>query len=182
MSEKVALRDRPFVFFDLETTGLDADKHEILEIGALLVDPEALDVLDSFNCCVKPEHIETADPQALKINGYSEEAWLDALPLKEGLERFARWGEHGLLVGYNVCFDWSFLRCGFNSTGVKHTFDYHRIDVPSIAFALFFDDPLFEDLGLRAVSQFFGIKRGTAHRALPDAEATYQVFRKLIDM
>ncbi len=141
-----------------------------------------MEVLDSFNCRVKPQHIETADEYALEMNGYSEKAWRDALHLEDALERFARWGEDGLLVGYNVCFDWGFLRRGFNSTGVEHTFDYHHIDVPSIAFALFFDDPLFEDLGLRSVSQFLNIKRGTAHRALPDAEATYQVFRKLIDM
>jgi len=52
---KVDLTHLPerFVVFDLETTGLDPSKHEIIEIGAIRVNRDS-DQHESFQALVKP--------------------------------------------------------------------------------------------------------------------------------
>ena len=59
-----------FVVFDLETTGLDASQHEIIEIGCVLTTP-SFEVIEKFEFKIKPERIENADPIAMKINHYN---------------------------------------------------------------------------------------------------------------
>lgn len=63
------------VVVDLETTGLNPDDHEILQIGALKVDERTLAVIDAFEIKVKPQHIDTAEESALEINRYDPELW-----------------------------------------------------------------------------------------------------------
>jgi len=57
-------KKRPLAIVDIETTGDDELKHEILEIGLLVVRQKDLEVIDSGNWLVKPHHIETAVPAA----------------------------------------------------------------------------------------------------------------------
>jgi DNA polymerase III epsilon subunit-like protein len=70
------MREKKLAFIDLETTGMDPLKHEIIEIGCLLAkldDKGQYVELESFELKVKPEHIETAEQEALRVNGYDED-------------------------------------------------------------------------------------------------------------
>lgn len=58
-------RERPLAIVDVETSGDDELKHEILEIGLVVVRQQDLAVLDSASWRVRPHHIESAVPAAL---------------------------------------------------------------------------------------------------------------------
>ena len=55
------MKKHNLAFIDIETTGLNLLKHEIIEIGCVLTTPE-LKVIEEFELKIKPEHIENADP------------------------------------------------------------------------------------------------------------------------
>ena len=74
------MRKHNLAFIDIETTGLDVIDHEIIEIGCVLTTPN-LKVIEEFELKIKPEHLEIADPTAMKINHYKEELWIDAIGL-----------------------------------------------------------------------------------------------------
>jgi len=76
------LPDRDLCFFDLETTRLDL-KAEIIEIGAIRVEPRGLKVLNELELKIKPLRIEAADPEGLAISGYNENDWMEAVALEE---------------------------------------------------------------------------------------------------
>jgi oligoribonuclease (3'-5' exoribonuclease) len=59
---------RPYIAIDIETTGLDPDTCQVLEIGAVLNDPDK-GLLDcpTFRACVKHEVIK-GTPRALQMN------------------------------------------------------------------------------------------------------------------
>ena len=109
--KKTAL-ERDLVFVDLETTGFDPDTHEILEIAAIRTTPDASTVVGSFECLVLPEHIQSASPEALVINGYSEGEWaFDGVSLDLALDKFLNICFGGVtLVAHSATFDWGFLR------------------------------------------------------------------------
>lgn len=110
------------IFYDLETTGLDFNRHAIIQIaGTILVNDE---VKESFNFKMKPFKGAEIDPGALKanntteaeINKYDEptEAFQKFIGvLTPHINRFDR-NDKAFLVGYNNAkFDDQFLRQWF---------------------------------------------------------------------
>ena len=171
-------RERPLAIVDIETTGDDELKHEILEIGLLLVCQKDLEVIDSGNWLVKPHHIETATPAALERNGYNENDWRDARELGEVMPEFSQKTKDAIFAAFNVSFDWAFIKNAFRITGVPNLMDYHRLDVMTLAWAAAGDK--LERFNLKAVSEFFGVPpEPDVHRALNGAETALAVLRKI---
>ena len=105
-------------FVDLETTGLDPSRHDIIELGIIRVDARTLEVLDEHEALVAPERLGEAQLDVLAINGFTTAAWEHALPLREALLEVAPLLDGALVAGHNVGFDWAFLETGFRRTGL----------------------------------------------------------------
>ncbi|PIS12243.1 3'-5' exonuclease [candidate division WWE3 bacterium CG09_land_8_20_14_0_10_47_33] len=173
-------RNQNLLFIDLETTGLDPTRHEIIEIGAILVSGKTLKIEKEYQTRVKPEHPETADKKALKLSGLSPTSWKKAKPLIQVLKELNKLAPGAMLVGHNITFDWTFLEIAYRNAGISWTFDYHRLDVLSIAYAYALNDPKIKRLRLQALAEHFSIKGGKKHRALGDARTAYKIFLKLV--
>jgi len=175
------MRKHNLAFLDIETTGLDVIEHEIIEIGCVLVTYE-LKVIEEFELKIKPEHISNADPVSLKISHYNPLLWEDALSLKDGMEILSGKVQDAILVGQNVAFDSSFLEHAFSKNGIKNSMHYHKLDTISIAWAKFHKDIDFEHFSLREMCLYFGIKNEGIHTGLGDARATYELYKKLMEL
>ena len=175
------MRKHNFAFIDIETTGLDLQKNEIIEIGCVLTDPD-LKIIKEFEFKIKPKHIEYADPVALKINHYNEEDWASAYSLSDAMEIFAHKVKGSIMVGQNVAFDSSFIEYAFSLTNIKNTMHYHRLDTVSIAWAKMHKNKDFEHFSLREMCLYFGIKNKNSHTGLGDARATYELYKKLMSL
>lgn len=175
------MRKHNLAFIDIETTGLDVIDHEIIEIGCVLTTPD-LKVLEEFKLKIKPEHLEIADPTAMKINHYKEELWIDAISLKEAMKILSGKVKDCIMVGQNMAFDFSFLEHAFAKYHIKNTMHYHKLDTISIAWAKFHQDTDFEHFSLREMCLRFGITNEHAHSALSDARATFELYKKLMSL
>jgi DNA polymerase III epsilon subunit family exonuclease len=106
------------IAFDLETTGLDVSKEEIIEIGAILFSvkeskgrmvPEKLGEFQSFIKASKP-----VPEKASEINKITNEMLLDAPPCAEVLKKFKTFcDDANYLVAHNAPFDCSFLNAAY---------------------------------------------------------------------
>ena len=171
---------KPLVFLDLETTGLNPSRHEILEIGAIRVDGESFHETARIELRVLPERIETADPVALAMNGYSPVTWKDALPLASALASLSPLLDGCQLAGHNVCFDRGFLDAAWRRTRVTPPkMDHHILDTASLAWPLL-GAGIVDSLSLSTVCRRFGISTERSHRALPDAERSLKLARVLL--
>ncbi len=175
------MRKHNFAFIDIETTGLDVLKHEIIEIGCVITTP-TLEVIEEFNLKIKPEHIETAEKVSLKVSNYKEEEWVDALSLNEAMKILYIKTKDAIMVGQNVAFDSGFLEHAFSKTDTANTMHYHKLDTISIAWAKFHNDPNFEHFSLREMCARFGIINENPHTGLGDARATYELYKKLMEL
>ncbi|MEK7555752.1 MAG: 3'-5' exonuclease [Patescibacteria group bacterium] len=185
------MKERNLAFIDLETTGLELKRHEIIEIGCIVArqiqrEPgekggASLQVIEEFEIKVKPEHFETADPVSLEINGYREDDWKDALSLSAAMQIVAEKTKEANIVAHNVAFDWMFLEKAFEETGVKNMMHYHKLDTIPIAFAKLYDVPEVQKFSLRSLCEYYGIENKKAHTALSDARATYELYRRLMN-
>jgi DNA polymerase III alpha subunit (gram-positive type) len=169
--------ERPLIVIDVETTGLDPQLDDLIEIGAIKLDQKTLEEVGSFERKVRLQHPERIAPEAIAINGYTEEGWLEAVALETAMGEFAPFAADGVFVAHNVCFDYGFVAESFRRSGVKDTMDYHRIDLPSIAWSRFPDRT---KLNLSEIARDLGIgAEPTPHRALTGARWATAVLRKL---
>ena len=104
-----------FVVFDLETTGLDPRKHEILEFGAIRVNRDSINH-DTFQSLVKPSR--KVPKKITELTGINQ-AMLDAegVPIESALREFLNFVGDLHLVSFNADFDMAFLQ----STATKHS-------------------------------------------------------------
>lgn len=96
-----------FIVFDLETTGLDPQRDEIIEIGAIRVNRDSIHH-ETFQMLVKPTR--DVPEQITSLTGITQ-AMLDAegVPIEEALPAFLNFVGDLRLVAYNAEFDLGFL-------------------------------------------------------------------------
>jgi DNA polymerase III epsilon subunit family exonuclease len=169
------LEEAEFVVFDLETTGLSAQRNRICEVGAVRV--RALELVDSFESLVNPG---VALPQQVaRLTGLRDQELRRAPSVTGVLRRFLVFAGDDLLVAHNAKFDQRFLEQQLLS---KHG---RRLSEPALctaALARRLLEGRVRRVGLASLAHFFGVPTRPCHRALPDAEATAQVLVQLIGL
>lgn len=173
---------RDLVFVDVETTGLDPDRHELLEVAAIRVDGVHLEpVTRFFTARIRPSApgIAGADLRALEVNGYTAELWADAISLEEAMQQLAPVLEGAMVAGHNVRFDWAFLSRALAQCRLPVPETYHLLlDTASLAWLLVTTGRT-QSLSLDAACTALGISRPSPHRALDDAAASLRVAREI---
>ncbi len=179
--EDVRVTEMDLVFFDTETTGLELS-NELIEIGLVKVRRGTYEVVAEESIKIKPLHPERSNPEALRINGYTDAGWADAVDLKTGLTRFLTYTAGCMLVGHNLAFDWMHLKKSLEQCGLTANYYYKGLDTFSLAWQQLRSDPKFKRFSLSELAPHFGVNQGTAHRALDDARTTYGIFIKLAEL
>lgn len=166
-----------FVAIDLETTGLDPDACEIIEIGAVRF-AGGVEV-DRFTTLVQPR-IKWLPDEIVALTGITN----GDLVGKPRIEKVARnlidFVGASPILGQNVGFDLGFLAA---SPLLATSFSSSRTatrshDVGSLARFLY---PCLDSYGLASLATTFGSKTRPRHRAADDAAATGEVFVKLLE-
>jgi exodeoxyribonuclease X len=167
--------DATFCVVDTETTGLDPEVDELLEIGAILVDWRGRPCFGAptLDALIKP--INPLRPDNSAIHGFIDEDLADAPSLAHAAERFRRFlcDEFGsrvhCLVAHHMQFDAGFLPTTLDLTPSLCT--------KRLAMHLVPEAPNWKNQTLRYffrdVARHPDIRAlGDAHRALPDVTVT----------
>jgi predicted DnaQ family exonuclease/DinG family helicase len=174
-----------FVVVDLETTGLDPEKDQIIEVGAIkFVDGEEIDSLD-----------ELIDPRIpipefiTRLTGISDQDVAGKPYIEDVFPRLDQFLSGAAMVGQQVNFDASFLEYHyrkqnndyFNWENTLLRFKYLdnlRLDTLFLSRILL---PFNTGFKLGELAENFGYELENAHRAVEDARATGHVFLELVD-
>lgn len=175
------MRKHNFAFVDIETTGLNLALHEIIEIGCVITTP-ALELIEEFELKIKPERLEDADKTSMKINHYNSADWKGAISLRDAMKILGKKVKDCIMVGQNVAFDSGFLEHAFAQNKILNTMHYHKLDTISIAWAKLHHEPDLEHFSLRELCKRFDIKNEQAHNALSDARATFELYKRLMEL
>lgn len=162
-----------FVVFDIETTGFSPVSNRIIEIGAVkVVNGE---ITDRFSTFVNPQvpipfRIE-------KLTNINDSMVMDAPLIETVVPEFLDFCGDAILVAHNASFDMSFIKENVQRQHLNREFTY--VDTLGIARVLL---PNQAKHTLDAVCKTLGISLENHHRAVDDAEATAQMFVKMIPM
>jgi len=158
---------RTYIALDLETTGLNADRDAIIEVGAVKFHGD--EVLDTFSTFVRPGRPIPAE--ITELTGIRDEDVKGAPGLHDVLSRLARFVGERPIVGHSVEFDLSFLR--------RHSqkFENELLDTFELSSILL---PHADRYSLKSLATMLGIELEQAHRALDDAQASHRLFWTLL--
>lgn len=160
-----------YLIIDTETTGLDADRHEMIGFGAIVL--YNLQIIESYEIWILPENIEKADSKALEVNGYDPEKWRNrAVSQSKGAERigfFMSRHVDATLVGHNVQFDIKFLKALSNKQKREIPIRYPYLDTRDLCRAAFMPLGL-QSMSLDNICAWLNWRRRKAHTGLSDAE------------
>ena len=160
------------IFCDIETTGLDPSRHEIISICIITEYPMGS---STWSALIKPRRIWTADSRALQINGYNEAAWETAIDIEEAVEMIDQRIHGGLFIGYNPSFDMSFIRKALKDYGYD-TPRIRMIDVMTLAHEHLIG---IGSLSLYSVRKYLGMSTAKAHTAYQDTKDTRDIYNLL---
>ena len=159
----------PFIVADLETTGLDSNKHEIIEIAAIKVNRDSNNHV-FFTGLVKPK--KKIPAKITSITGITNEmVETDGEAIESIIPQFLNFIEELRLVFYNAPFDMSFLNKAASDLGIK-------IKNP-ISDALTMSRQAWPNLPsykLTDLAKMGNLDTSGAHRALEDCKMTMTVY------
>ena len=174
--KKVTLnKQTSYVVVDIETTGLDSAKDEIIEIGALKVEEGV--ITKEFSVLLKND-VHVPD-DIVELTGITDDVLeKEGVDIKKALEKFREFCEDSELVGHNVNFDLQFLQREFIKNGFppmrNKTTDTMRIARRKIESK--------SGHKLQKVAEYFGIVYNELYRALSDCYLTYEIYEKLREL
>lgn len=173
-SESRLLKELDFVVVDIEATGAKMPPNRIIELGAYRI--RGGQIVDNFMTLVNPE---IPIPRfVIALTGISNEMVKQAPLFAEVAPGWLEFVEDAVLIAHNAPFDTNFL-----NHEISRVYPGHRMINPHLCTVTLSRRavPGLANYRLETVADHFSIPIFDRHRAGSDAQATAEVFLRILD-
>lgn len=161
-----------YIVFDLETTGTNYNKNEIIEIAAIKCVGQTI---YEFNELVSIQSILPLN--IVFLTGITNEMLYDAKPIETVLPEFLDFIGNCKLVGHNIkAFDIHFINKACRDLNLS-TIKNEIIDTLTLSRNIL---PNLENHKLSTICDYYGIDSSNAHRALSDCYMCNECYQNLL--
>ena len=186
------LKEKTYVVFDIETTGLSQTRDKIIEIAAYKISGGL--VVDRFEELIDPG--EKLLKKIVELTNITDEMLIGKPKINEVLPKFHDFIKDSCLVAHNATFDIGFLYENFKRLGIDYE-TFPVIDTLNLS-RYFYNDkykeinharyyitdngkiPELKRFNLKALTRFFKVTLDSHHRATHDAYALSEVFLMML--
>jgi len=187
------LKDRAFALIDTETTGFDEKKHQILEVGILII--KNMKLISELNISIKHKEytITSSAMEANKIDIVEHEKKAvtqddAAVAIISFLKEYKFNDDPFIAVGQNIDFDLRFLEAMFLKLGkikeYRECISYRKLDIMQLALIRNLEGKISiekQDLDTLLKTLDINIPEDR-HRALVDCYLEFEGLSKLINL
>ncbi|MEA1974856.1 MAG: PolC-type DNA polymerase III, partial [Bacillota bacterium] len=164
--------NQEFVIFDIETTGLNKQKDDITEIGAIMIRNKQ--IISRYSSLVKP--FKEIPENVVELTGITNEMVENERGIDEVLPEFLDFIGDRPLVAHNAIFDIAFIKRETNK--MKIDFNPIVLDTMTLGKMLLKKIKRFR---LKTVANHLKVSLEGHHRAINDAATTALIFIKLLE-
>ncbi len=180
--------NKDLLLIDIESTGLDPNKHEIIQLAGILLDKKTLKEKKSFVSFIRPKNWKTRDKESMAVNKISFEKLHHAPSVSQALKKFNRAFPKNVVLSYYVgIMDIIFLQSAYKKSQMKYPFDYHTFNIWSLFYPYMAkknklkNKKQFAGFGLEDMLKHFKIQvPNNLHDALVDCQIEAEVLRKVV--
>lgn len=172
LAELVKALGSPIACLDLETTGTNAARDRVTEVGLVRIDTEGR--TERWSSLVDPDC--WIPPEITRLTGIDADIVASAPVFRELSDKLLEKLDGHILVAHNARFDTGFLKQSFRREGI--TF------VPSVLCSVKLSRALFpgeRGHGLDAVMRRLGLTCDARHRAMGDAQVVADLLGRLAE-
>lgn len=173
--QSTPLRALTYVAFDSETTGLNPEKDDVVQIGAVRIVNGKTVPGEVYEKLVNPGR--PIPPGSTKVHHITNEMVADAAVFSDVCCGFHRFTKGAVLIAHNAPFDMAFLHREEKNTGLK--FDHPVIDTVHLS-AIVFGGSAEHTLDALCDRLQITIPPEVRHTAMGDAVATAAAFNALL--
>ncbi len=160
-----------FIVVDVETSGLQPNRHRVLSVAALTLDSTG-QVTEEFHTLLDPG----CDPGPVHIHGLTAEVLRGAPRFEQVHPRLTALLTGRVLVAHNAVFDFGFLAGEFDRAGGTLPVQ-RRLCTLALARRIGLPTP---DYTLATLASYYGVPQVRAHDALDDTRVLAHVLRALV--
>lgn len=172
-AENETINDSVYVVFDLETTGFNPWKEDLLEIGAVKI--QNGEITEEFKSFLKPGGSIPAEIQ--KLTGITPEMVRDAPEPADVLRSFLDFCGGSVLVAHNARFDVDFLKAKCQQF-FNQKLNLVYLDTLTLSRSVW---PDFKSYRLNAIARELSIELANHHRAVDDSRCAAGILLKAFE-
>ncbi len=179
---------KDLLVLDIESTGIDYEKNEIIQLAAILLDKKTLKEKKAFNSFIRPRNWKNRSAEAMAVNGITWDMVKDAPNLKTVLRQFQNtFGTDVTIAPYGTIMDTAMLRIAYRKSHMRYQFDYHVFDIWPLVYTYLAKKKLlsnrrrFAGFSLDDAAKHFKLRTPEGrHTALTDCQIEAEVLRQII--
>ena len=165
------LSDCRLIVLDLETTGLNPSRDEVIAIGAVAIRGGIIHLSDQFDLILRRPELDIRE--TVLIHGIGPEALTQGQETEDALLYLLEWMNGDPILAYNSAFDQKFLERTLRAQ-IGYTLSHTWMDVADLMPA-FFPNARTGGKGLDHWADYFGLEVTERHHAASDALATAEL-------
>ena len=171
---------KDLLFFEIQTTGQDPDKDNIIQLSAVLLDRDNLLEKANFNTFIRTSYMDNVIEHLARV------LQIDFLEMKkspkvfDAMKKFkTQMGTDFLLATHNLN-NLLFLRNAFKKSALKFEYDIHILELWTLGYIYTLN------VGLRKMPTFhtfldhFRLKQHRPYDAMEKVRLEVEIFRKII--
>lgn len=160
-----------FIVLDLETSGLNPSKDEVIAIGAVAIRNNAISLSDQFDLILRRPELDITE--TVLIHGIGPEALTSGHETEDALLHLLDWMNGDPVLAYHSAFDQRFLEKALRQT-LGYTRSHTWLDVAELMPSLF-PDAETGGRGLDHWADHFRLEVSERHHAAADAMVTAEL-------
>ncbi len=173
IDKNTSIDEIEFVAFDFETTGLNPNIAQIIEMGAIRFTTSG--EVGRFQQLVHPT--VGMSSEIIKIHSITPDMLTDAPPISDVLPDFLKFISSSVLIAHNIAFDLSFLNVAVQRAELA-MIDNITIDTVALARRVM---PNARSYKLDQLAESIGVNMPVSHRALEDAVMCMELFHYCVE-
>ena len=171
------LSDCRLIVLDLETTGLNPAKDNVIAIGAVAIRHNSIDLGDQFDLILRRPELDISE--TVLIHGIGPEALTQGHETEDALLHLLEWMNGDPILAYHSAFDQKFLEKALKQT-LGYTQPHTWLDVAEMLPA-YFPNSKTGGKGLDNWADFFDLEVSARHHAAADAMVTAELTLAVIN-
>jgi DNA polymerase III subunit alpha, Gram-positive type len=171
---------KDILLFSLETTGVDPEKDNIIQLSAVLLDKDNLLEKNFYNSYVRVSLLDGTIKQHAELLDVDFETMRRSPKIYDAVKKFQQhFGDQAMLATHNLT-NLLFLRNAFRKAPLPFDYDRHIIELWTLGYVYTLHYGIKKMPTFNTFLDYFHIKLKHRHNSLEKARASAEIFRQII--